>query len=198
MILHSAIIDFGSKEESEMNKSGEHARASKKVRLFWRRWMVIPVALGIVGLLAATPGAVAITGSSDGAFDAAVSSQEPFTFRGELDPYRINQPSDLLINSLATTEVVMQRSVFLPSAGAWHTHPGPSFVLVEAGEIKLVRSTKSGCVETEVFGAGQAYVEVANEVHRAVVVSTENAVLHVTRLIPAGAPITTPAADPGC
>jgi quercetin dioxygenase-like cupin family protein len=81
----------------------------------------------------------------------------------------------------------------------WHTHPGPSFVYVIEGQIKLERVTKDGCTETPVFSAGNAYSEVADEVHRAVVVSSEPAVVLVTRFnIPVGGQITKPAADPGC
>lgn len=132
--------------------------------------------------------------------DLASLTTEPFSYRAPLDPYRIHQLPDFLVHSTARTDIVMQRSVFAPGAGPWHTHPGPSFVFVIEGEIKLERFThKDGCVETPVFGAGRAYFEIANEVHRAVVVSAEPAVLLVTRFnIPVGGAITIPAADPGC
>jgi quercetin dioxygenase-like cupin family protein len=124
---------------------------------------------------------------------------EPFTFRAPLDPYKIHQLPDFLMHSKARTDIVIQRSVFAPGPGMWHTHPGPSFVYVIEGEIKLERSTKDGCTETPVFVAGNAYSEVADEVHRAVVVSAEPAVVLVTRFnIPVGGLITIPAADPGC
>jgi len=81
-----------------------------------------------------------------------------------------------------------------------HTHPGPSYVYVIEGQIKLNQFTnQTGCVETPVSGPGQAYFEVGNQVHRAVVVSEESAVLLVVRFnIPVGGAISTPAADPGC
>jgi quercetin dioxygenase-like cupin family protein len=124
---------------------------------------------------------------------------EPFTFRAPLDPYKIHQLPDFLMHSKARTDIVIQRSVFAPGPGMWHTHPGPSFVYVIEGEIKLERSTKDGCTETPVFVPGNAYSEVADEVHRAVVVSAEPAVVLVTRFnIPVGGLITIPAADPGC
>ncbi len=132
--------------------------------------------------------------------DVAAVALDPFTFRAPLDPYRIHQLPDFMIHSNARTDIVIQRSVFTPGPGMWHTHPGPSFVYVIEGEIKLERfAPKHGCTETPVFGPGSAYFEVANEVHRAVVVSPQSAVLLVTRFnIPVGGAITIPAADPGC
>jgi quercetin dioxygenase-like cupin family protein len=132
--------------------------------------------------------------------DVVTLNLDPFTFRAPLDPYKIHQLPDFMIHSKATTDIVMQRSVFAPGAGPWHTHPGPSFVFVIQGQIKIERFTKKeGCTETPVFVPGGAYFEVADEVHRAVVVSAESAVLLVTRFnIPVGGAITIPAADPGC
>jgi quercetin dioxygenase-like cupin family protein len=105
-----------------------------------------------------------------------------------------------MMHSNATADIVIQRSVFAPGAGPWHTHPGPSFVIVLEGEIKIERfSPKDGCTETQVFQLNDGYFEVANEVHRAVVVSTQSAVLLVARFnIPVGGPLTIMAADPGC
>lgn len=131
--------------------------------------------------------------------DLAGVTLEPFTFRAPVDPYKIHQLPDFMIHSQARTDIVYQRLVFAPGAGMWHTHPGPSFVYVIEGQIKIERLTKDGCTETPVFGPGNAYSEIADEVHRAVVVSIEPAVLLVTRFnIPVGGAITIPAADPGC
>jgi quercetin dioxygenase-like cupin family protein len=132
--------------------------------------------------------------------DVAPAALEPFTFRAPLDPYRIHQLPDFMIHSNARKDIVFQNVVFAPGPGPWHTHPGPSFVYVVEGEIKVERFTKKeGCTETPVFGPGSAYFEVADQVHRAVVVSAQSAVLVVTRFnIPVGAPFTIMAADPGC
>ena len=124
----------------------------------------------------------------------------PFTFRASLESYRIHQLPDFLMHSTARKDIVIQRSVFNPGAGPWHTHPGPSFIYVIEGEIKLQRhNQQQGCFETPVYHAGEAYSEIADEVHRAVVMSATPAVVLVTRFnIPVGAPITVPAANPGC
>jgi quercetin dioxygenase-like cupin family protein len=131
--------------------------------------------------------------------NVAPLSVTPFTVRAPLDPYQLHQLPDFLMHSKARTDIVIQQLVFTPGAGPWHTHPGPSFVYVVQGEIKLERVTGKGCVETPVFTPGQAYFEVGNQVHRAVVVSSVDAVLFVTRFnVPVGAPITVPAATPNC
>jgi quercetin dioxygenase-like cupin family protein len=124
----------------------------------------------------------------------------PFTVRATLRPFRIVQQPEFMIQSKELSDIVFQQSVFVPGAGMWHTHPGPSFIYVVEGEIKLERYTKeNGCTETPVYGPGQAYFEVADQVHRAVVVSATDVIVLVTRFnIPVGQPLTMPAADPGC
>jgi hypothetical protein len=131
---------------------------------------------------------------------STAAATDPFTFRAPLDAIRINQAPDFLMRSRNKSDIVFQRAIFNPGAGPWHTHPGPSFVYVIEGRIKVERVVKRGeCMETPVHGPGEAYFEVGEQVHRAVVVSAEPAVLLVTRFnIPVGAPFTILAADPGC
>lgn len=124
---------------------------------------------------------------------------EPFTIRSTLDPFRIHQLPDFMVHSHDQIDLVIQRSVFTPGSGPWHIHPGPSFVYVIEGQIKLQKFTeKEGCFETQVYGPGRAYFEVGNQVHRAVVVSEGSAVLLVVRFLPVGAPITVLVPNPGC
>jgi hypothetical protein len=132
--------------------------------------------------------------------DVSTLTLEPFTFRAPLDPFQIHQLPDFMMHSKTRKDIVIQRAVFVSGAGPWHTHPGPSFVYVIEGQIKVERfNEKDGCTESPVQVPGTAYLEVANEVHRAVVVSAEPAVLMVTRFnIPVGQPFTIMAADPGC
>jgi quercetin dioxygenase-like cupin family protein len=172
-----------------------------------RRWISRLLIAATAGLLPAgcgdqpTPTAPAVDHSVHPVANlVAAQAVEPFTVRGSLDPFRILDNPEFMMHSRATSDIVMQRLVFAPGVGGWHTHPGPSFVFVVSGQIRLDRvDPRAGCTETPVFGPGEAYFEVANEVHRSVVVSSEDAVLQVTRFnIPVGAPISTPAADPGC
>ena len=127
-------------------------------------------------------------------------SLDPFTYRAAIDPYKILQLPDLMIQERTRTDIVMQRIVFPPGPGIWHTNSGPSFIYVIQGQIKFDEfSDKEGCTETPVRGAGEIFFAEGNEVHRAVVVSSENVVLLVTRFnIPVGGAITIPVPDPGC
>ena len=74
--------------------------------------------------------------------DAAALVLDPFTFRATLDPYKIHQLPDFMMHSKATADIVIQRSVFLPGPGFWHIHPGPSFIIVLEGRIKIERFTR--------------------------------------------------------
>jgi quercetin dioxygenase-like cupin family protein len=131
--------------------------------------------------------------------DAATTGLEPFTFRASLDAFRIAQLPNFVIRSKTRTDIVIQRSVFNPGPGMWHTHPGPSFIYVIEGQIRLQQVTKHGCTKTPVYGPGDAYFEVADQVHRAIVRGDKPAVVLVTRFnIPVGAAFTIPAANPHC
>jgi quercetin dioxygenase-like cupin family protein len=124
----------------------------------------------------------------------------PFTVRATLQPYLINQQPQFMLQSKVASDIVMQQSVFAPGPSIWHTHPGPSFVYVLDGNIKVEKALKHGeCDESPVRGPGDAYVEPGDLVHRAVVTSATPAVVLVTRFnVPVGQPFTIPAADPGC
>jgi quercetin dioxygenase-like cupin family protein len=123
----------------------------------------------------------------------------PFTVRATIDPYQILQQPDFMMQSKQRSDIVMQQAVFAPGAGMWHTHPGPSFIYVLEGNIHLERVTKEGCSATPVYGPGDVYFEVGEQVHRAVVSSAIPAVVLVTRFnVPVGAPFTTPAPTPDC
>jgi len=112
---------------------------------------------------------------------AVIPDLPAFTERAPLDPFFINQPSEMMIRTDRRTDFVIQRVVSDPGVGRWHTHPGPSFGIVKQGAVMITRwSRKDGCVSTT-YQAGEAYYEVADEVHRATVVSDVPAVEYKAR-----------------
>ena len=137
---------------------------------------------------------------------AAVSLEpppEPFSIRAPLDAFFINQAPEMMIRSKARADFAIQLLVTAPGPGGWHTHPGPSFGIVQQGRVMITRYTKKeGCVST-VYGpeepAGAAYFEVADEVHRATVLGTVDAVEYKARFyVPEGEPFGKGAPDPAC
>lgn len=133
---------------------------------------------------------------------AVLAVGAPFTVRAPLDPYFINQMPDFMIRSHVRADLVMQRLVTPPSEGVWHTHPGPSFGIVDQGRVMITRVTRRGCV-SEVYGPGEpngaAYFEVAGEVHRATVLGPTDAVEYKVRFnTPVGAPLSTAVEAPSC
>ena len=124
---------------------------------------------------------------------------QPFAVRAPLDEFFINQAPEMMIRSNARADFAVQRLVTNPGPGGWHTHAGPSFGIVEQGRVMITRYTKKdGCVSTT-YGPGQAYFEVADEVHRATVLEPDVAVEYKARFyVPVGAAFGTPAAAPDC
>jgi len=96
----------------------------------------------------------------------------------------VNGPSDVLTAQL----------VFQPGAETgWHTHPGPTVVVVKNGALTEYHS--NGCIT--VHAAGSVFFETKGEVHNAVNQTGEVVEVFATFLSPAGTQALMPASDPG-
>jgi quercetin dioxygenase-like cupin family protein len=69
----------------------------------------------------------------------------------------------------------------------WHSHPGPSLVIVKSGTSSFYRGDDPTCTP-EVHPAGTAYVDPGGDVHIARNEGTTELVLLTTRLVPDGVP----------
>lgn len=78
----------------------------------------------------------------------------------------------------------------------WHSHPGPSLVIVKSGTSTFYRGDDPHCAP-ERHPAGTAYVDPGGLVHIARNEGTEELVLLVTRLVPSGAAPRIDEPDPG-
>ncbi|MBA3333957.1 MAG: cupin domain-containing protein [Actinobacteria bacterium] len=78
----------------------------------------------------------------------------------------------------------------------WHSHPGPSLVIVKSGTSTFYRGDDPDCTP-EVHPAGTAYVDPGGVVHIARNEGSQELVVLVTRLTPAGAPPRNDEPDPG-
>ena len=67
----------------------------------------------------------------------------------------------------------------------WHTHPGPTFVAVSAGEGSMYRAGGTGCTPTK-YGVGAGFVQHSTEVHNMRNEGTTPLVLHAFYFLPVG------------
>lgn len=133
-------------------------------------WLVLGVlaaAVLSVGTALATPGS-GVTSTLFG--------------RAALDPFHIQTP-DFKIHSKKPTDVVMRKTeIAVGGHSGWHTHPGPTFVIVTQGRLELTRA--EDCTP-HVFGPGEekeGFVEIGNDVHIARNAGKVPVVAYVTQL----------------
>ena len=138
--------------------------------------------LGVVVGLAAYGGAVLATPASGvttttlavGQFDEiqakTVSSswQARISTKGESDLY------------------VLQNRIAPGGTFGWHSHPGPSLVIVKTGALTLYRGDDPTCTP-QVVEAGSGFVDNGGDVHLVRNEGTVETVVYVTSLIPRGA-----------
>ena len=171
------------------------SKPSRSIALVIAMPAILAIILGVIG--------VAVPLGSVQARPGSGTSRE-LLGRATLEPFRINQPPDFLIDSESEKEVAMQKVTISPGGHTgWHTHPGPVLAIVTEGQVKVTFFTeKDGCVE-RAFGPDepeQAFLEPPNQVHIGRNEGDVDAVIYVTRFnIPVGGEITDSSpGDPGC
>jgi quercetin dioxygenase-like cupin family protein len=153
----------------------------------------------IVSLAAALLGASAITGlvlatSASGVTSTTIAS-------GTLEPISFIVKNGDWMSQIRTKGqtnlTVVENRVAPGGTFGWHSHPGPSLVIVKSGSLSFYEADDPSCT-AEVHSAGDAYVDEGTDVHVARNLSlTEDAVVIVTRFLPAGAPSRIDQPDPG-
>ena len=68
----------------------------------------------------------------------------------------------------------------------WHSHPGPSIVVIKTGELTLYHGDDPSCTPTRV-PAGKGFVDDGGDVHLVRNEGTVETVVYVTSLVPQGA-----------
>jgi quercetin dioxygenase-like cupin family protein len=91
---------------------------------------------------------------------------------------------------------VVENDVAPGGSFGWHSHPGPSLVIVKSGTITFYMGDDPTCTP-EVRTAGDAFIDSGQDVHIGRNEGTVPAVVIVTRLLPAGAPARIDQPDPG-
>jgi quercetin dioxygenase-like cupin family protein len=142
--------------------------------------------LVIAATALATPGSgVTSTTIAQGSLDAITSKSKSGDWEAEIET---KGQSDL---------VVVENRVQPGGHFGWHSHPGPSLVIVKSGTASFYRGDDPTCTP-KVYEQGDAFADPAGGVVH--IVRNEGSaelVVIVTRLLPAGAPARIDQPNPG-
>jgi quercetin dioxygenase-like cupin family protein len=111
--------------------------------------------------------------------------------QGKLDPINVKAKNggdwEVEIKTEGRTSLAVSEIHVAPGGSfGWHSHPGPSLVIVKSGTSTFYRGDDPTCTG-ETHPAGTAYVDPGGVVHTARNESaTEELVIFATRLIPDG------------
>jgi quercetin dioxygenase-like cupin family protein len=152
----------------------------------------------MLALTAALVGVVAIGGVVLATSASGVTSTPIAT--GSLDPVNLNVKTGDWMAQLRTkgqTSVqVVENRVAPGGTFGWHSHPGPSLIIVKSGTITFYHGDDPTCTP-DVRSAGDALVDEGTDVHVGRNEGTADVVVIVTRLLPVGAPARIDEPDPG-
>jgi len=91
------------------------------------------------------------------------------------------------INTKGESDVWMLENRIAPGGSfGWHSHPGPSIVLVKTGALTLYRGDDSSCAP-EVVEAGSGFVDDGGDIHLVRNEGSVETVVYVMSLVPRGA-----------
>jgi len=140
----------------------------------------------VTGVARAPPGS-GVTNIGLGAGTLAPTDLKVKSGEWELELKTEGGPSELGVSELR----------IVPGGHAgWHSHPGPSLVIVKSGTLTFYRGDDPTCTG-RVQPAGSAFVDPGGVVHIARNEGSVDLVLLTTRLIPSGVPGRKDEPDPG-
>ncbi|HVR89171.1 MAG TPA: cupin domain-containing protein [Candidatus Limnocylindria bacterium] len=117
--------------------------------------------LAIVGALGIV---VAVTSAGVAQATPPSGVGAPFTARATLGGYHF-QSNDFKIFQKDREDIVMRELTIASGGnGGWHSHPGPSYVIVTEGTLSLYHGDDPTCT-AHTFGPGEGFVEAPGEVH---------------------------------
>ena len=138
--------------------------------------------LVIVGTLAAFGGTVLAT-----PMRGVTSTLFAIGHFHEIDSKTLSPSWQARINTKGESDVWMLQNTIAPGGSfGWHSHPGPSIVLVKSGALTLYRADDPTCTP-EVVEAGSGFVDNGHDTHLVRNEGTVEAVVYVTSIVPRGA-----------
>jgi quercetin dioxygenase-like cupin family protein len=140
---------------------------------------------------------IAQTASATPIFGVDTPSLVVGTFDGGLEAHSQTDALDVDVRSSGPTDVYLLENRIAPGGTyGWHSHPGPSIIVVQSGELTLYGASDPSCTP-QVFGAGSGFVDQGGDVHVVRNEGNVDAVVYVTSIIPKGAGRRIDELDPG-
>jgi quercetin dioxygenase-like cupin family protein len=105
----------------------------------------------------------------------------------ELEAKTLSSDWQARISTKGATDVHILENRIVPGGTfGWHSHPGPSIVVVKSGALTLYHADDPACTPNLV-PAGSGFVDDGGDVHVVRNEGTVDAVVYVTSLVPKGA-----------
>ena len=147
-----------------------------KLKLTFAFLIAMFAVLAFVGnVFATTPSGVTTTVFAMGQFD-------------EIDAMTLSSSWQARIGTKGESDLYVLENRVVPGGSfGWHSHPGPSLVIVKTGALTFYRGDDPDCTP-QVFEAGSGFVDEGGDVHNARNEGSIDTVVYVTRLVPQGAP----------
>ncbi|TMC46472.1 MAG: cupin domain-containing protein [Chloroflexi bacterium] len=105
----------------------------------------------------------------------------------EIDSKTLSPHWQARIDTKGESDVWMLQNTIVPGGSfGWHSHPGPSLVVVKSGALTLYRADDPACTPEHV-SAGSGFVDNGGDTHLVRNEGTVDAVVYVTSIVPRGA-----------
>jgi quercetin dioxygenase-like cupin family protein len=106
---------------------------------------------------------------------------------GEIDAKTLTSDWQARIDTKGTSDLYMVQNVFAPGASfGWHSHPGPSLVIVKTGALTLYQADDPTC-SPHVVPAGSGFVDDGHDTHLVRNEQSVETVVYVVSIVPQGA-----------
>jgi quercetin dioxygenase-like cupin family protein len=121
----------------------------------------------------------------------AVGTFDGLEARSAIDAHEVE------LRATGPTDVYIVQNKTAPGGTfGWHSHPGPSIVVVQSGELTLYRADDPTCTP-RVYAAGSGFTDSGGEVHVVRNEGSVDAIVYVTSIVPKGAGRRIDELDPG-
>jgi quercetin dioxygenase-like cupin family protein len=151
-------------------------------RLVVATMVAVLSAIAVAGFVQATPGQGVVSTvfavGSLGSIDAKTLT--------DIDPGPATDYWQARITTKGATDVHFLENKIAPGGTfGWHSHPGPSLVVVKSGALTLYKASDPAC-SGQVVGAGSGFVDNCGDVHVVRNEGSVEAVVYVVSLVPQG------------